>query len=135
MHRRNIKNAAWTFQTANLTVAFYAEPEDLDPAGSFDSEEDIEAVRSGSVEWFCAVVEITGPNGEILGGDFLGGCAYNSVREFFTSHRDKDSANRNCMATNTKHIICHYFPSMIQEACRRAREELAKLRTIPLRAT
>jgi hypothetical protein len=147
MSRFHIRDdAAWSFETARFFVGFYAEPEDLDPADSFQFPEDIEAVRSGAVDWFCACVRVY-LKGEDdswcsdwreLASDYLGGCAYNSVREFYTAHRDTDPMNRNCSimraARGENVVICHYFPSMVQEAVSAARAELARLKSVPVRS-
>jgi len=138
-------DAAWSFETANFFIGFYAEPEEMDPADSFEFQDDIDAVRNGDVEWFCAVVRVFAKLGSDepsdwlgLGSDSLGGCAYNSVREFYTAHRDPDPMNRNCTIMrrahngandpNAKVSICHYFPGMVLEAIAAAR---ATLRTMP----
>lgn len=34
----------WRFETPRYTIGYWAEPEDMDPADSFQFEEDIEAV-------------------------------------------------------------------------------------------
>ena len=80
----------WRFETARFAVVARVEPEDMDRADSFEFPEDIEAVRNGSVEWFQVMVTVETHDGRVLGRDSLGGCAYATVREFFTSHRDRD---------------------------------------------
>src|SRR4051812_6860681 len=101
MHRIT-DHARWSFETAQFFIGFYTEPEELDPADSFEFQDDIDAVRDGTVEWFCAVVRVHFKRGsddprtwQEVGADYLGGCAYNSVREFYTAHRDPDPLNRN----------------------------------------
>jgi hypothetical protein len=126
-------DAAWSFETANFFIGFYAEPEEMSPAETFQFAEDIEAVRSGRVEWFAAIVRVYAKLGSDdprdwreIGADYLGGCAYNSVREFFTSHRDPDPANRNTLATKARGVcICHYFPGMVTAAVEEARKASA----------
>ena len=90
----------WEFRTPQFRVALEIWPEDMDPADSFEFQDDIDAVRNGAVEWFHAEVSVyyVEPNGSErrIGFDSLGGCAYNTVREFYTSHRDADPMNRNC---------------------------------------
>lgn len=49
------------------------EPEDLDPADSFDRQEDIDAVRSGKWLWLYAYVDVDGEHGASLGGITLTG--------------------------------------------------------------
>jgi len=108
-------DAAWSFETANFFIGFYAEPEEMDPADSFEFEEDIEAVRSGRVEWFAAIVRVYAKLGSDdprdwreIAADYLGGCVYNSVREFFTAHRQYRGGD--------------YFTDMVRGACGQARE-------------
>lgn len=131
----------WSFDTDNYRVSLEVEPEELDPADCFELPEDIEAVRSGNVLWFAAraVVyfkrhrydEDPEPDYIEIGSDALGGCAYKSMDEFLSSHRDPDPMNRNCSimraACGENTIICHHFPSMIHEAIADARKTLAKL--------
>ena len=128
-----LRDAAWSFETKRFVVAFYAEHEELDPADSFEFEDDIDAVRNGDVEWFCAIVRVflKQPDDELLevGSDVLGACVYNSVREFTERHRDADAMNRNCSVMRAARggnvSICHYFPSMVAEAVSAALDNLA----------
>lgn len=126
----------YSFETANLTVRAYAEPEDMDPADSFEFDEDIEAVRSGAVDWFSVSVEVKhSRTGALLGLSTLGGCAYANASDFVTGHRDPDDRNRNKLSDRADNrVICHYFPDMIREACREARENLAAIRSLPVRS-
>lgn len=121
------EETVWTFETRNFTVELRISPEDMDPADSFQFDEDAEAVRNGDVEWFQARVVVS-KNGHEIGSDSLGACAYNSVEEFFTSHRDPNPMHRNSTifrkAHGEKTTICHYFPSMVAEAIADARETL-----------
>jgi len=124
----------WEFNTARFRVTLEIEPEDMDPADSFEFQEDIDAVRNGTVEWFQAVVSVY-LDGKRVGWDSLGGCAYYSVREFYTSHRDPNPMNRNCTimrqaragSPDAKYSICHYFPSMVHEAIAHARKNLCDI--------
>ena len=118
----------WTFSTARFTVALEIMPEDMDPADSFQFDDDIEAVRSGEVEWFQARVSVY-CDGQRIAWDSLGGCAYKTIQEFYTSHRDPDPMNRNCtifraVPGNERTSICHYFPGMVSEAISEARKYL-----------
>lgn len=116
----------WEFRTAGFRIALEIEPEDMVPEDSFEFQDDIDAVRNGTVEWFCARVVVY--HGDMrVAWDSLGGCAYNSVREFYTSHRDPDPMNRNCSAMRAARggvYIGHYFPDMVRQAIREARETL-----------
>lgn len=117
----------WTFAIGAIRVALEIEPEDMDPADSFEFDEDIEAVRSGAVEWFAARVSIY-KNGHRIGVDTLGACAYYSIEEFFTAHRDSDPMSRNCSimrAARGNVTICHYFPDMVCQAVADARKTLS----------
>jgi hypothetical protein len=131
----------WTFDTPNFRVTLEVTPEDMDPADSFEFQEDIDAVRERRVEWFIAKVAVYfGDDPEHLeeiGADVLGGCAYKTVREFYTSHRDPDPMNRNCSimrATKGQNVvICHYFPDMVQQAIAEARRHMARVHSIRMR--
>lgn len=120
----------WSFETARFRVELQTMPEDLDPADSFEMQEDIDAVHNGDVLWFQARVVVY-LDGKTVGIDTLGGCAYNSFEEFYTSHRDRDPMNRNCSIMRAAHggnvVLCHYFPSMVAEAIADARRNIAKL--------
>lgn len=120
----------WMFKTARFTIALEIEPEEMDPADSFEFQEDVDAVRDGSVEWFCAVVAVY-VDGNRVAFDSLGGCAYKSVREFYVSHRDRDPMNRNCSAMRAacggNVVICHYFPDMVRQAVAEARNAVSSM--------
>jgi hypothetical protein len=82
-----IDNALWEFRTARYTVALFAEEEDLNPRrdGCFSDERDIEFASNGDpAHWFCAIVAIYDQNGDKIAEDVLGGCSYNSFREFYS---------------------------------------------------
>ena len=122
-----MRETVWQFETQRFRIALEIESEDMDPADSFCFDEDIAAVRNGDVEWFCAIVAVY-LDGNRVAWDSLGGCAYRTIREFYTSHRDGDPMNRNCEAMRAKHggnvCICHYFPDMVRQAVRDARKAL-----------
>src|SRR5580692_5237452 len=99
----------WEFKTARFRIALEIEPEDMDPADSFQFEEDIDAVRNGEVEWFCACVSVYLDDKRIA-WDCLGGCAYKTIREFYEAHR--------------KYKERTYFGDMVREAISQARKEL-----------
>ena len=124
----------WRFDTARYTVAFWAKEEDLDPADSFQFPEDVEFARQDEpAHWFCAFVGVferidaddEDYDAECIGYDCLGGCSYNSFREFYTGHRQGGPENRNCLATKARGlVICHYFPDMVRQAVSEAKAEL-----------
>lgn len=132
----------WRFETARLAVVFETAPCEDDPKDHFEFPQDIAAVEDGTVEWFDARVRVldlqkaTLHSRHELAADYLGCCAYNTVREFYTSHRDPDPMNRNCTIMraargngnpDAKISICHYFPSMVSEAIDAARERFEAL--------
>lgn len=92
----------WEFQTARFCVRFYAEQEETDPADCFEFDEDIQSVRNGEVEWFTAIVRVYLKSDthtwREVGADYLGCCAYESVRDFLTSHRTSPVDSRNTLA-------------------------------------
>ncbi len=134
-HENDIRwDAAWSFETARFFVAFYAEPEEMDPADSFEFDEDIEFARSGQDgAWFAARVTVYLKSDDAyswvaLGSDYLGGCSYKSVRDFYTAWRTDPDEYRNTLANKGKRIsICHYFPDMVRTAIAEARRELARM--------
>lgn len=95
----------WSFATERYTIAYWAEPEDMDPEDSFEFADDIEAARSGAVDWFCAFMGAFDANDELIDFDCLGGCAYESARSF------AEGVNRN-----------GYFRDMVRQAVHLARE-------------
>lgn len=133
------RDAIWSFETDRFFIGLYAEPEDMDPADSFEFPEDIEAVRNGDVEWFCAVVRVYYKKDNFpeswwreIGSDSLGACAYKTLAEFYTAHRDADPMNRNCSimraARGENVTICHYFPDMVRTAIADARRNVYGMR-------
>ena len=114
----------WTFDTPNFRVACEVTPEDMDPADSFQYEEDIEAVRSGEVAWFVARVVVYAGNEDDgfteIASDVLGGCAYKSVRDFYTEHRT--------------HRQRDYFGDMVRTAVLAARHQLRRTQALRVRA-
>lgn len=123
----------YRFETARFAIVMTAEPEDSDPADSFEFPEDIEFARSGNdAAWFCAAVEvIEKKSGAVIGRDALGGCSYFSFEDFVAPHRDPDPMNRNCGAMRAARghnlAISHYFPSMILQAVGEARSTINRL--------
>lgn len=81
----------WSFETARFRVVAEATECLDDPADSFEFADDIEAVRSGRVAWFDARVRVLliaedGTDGEELGADYLGCCAYDRAEDLFRDH-------------------------------------------------
>src|SRR4051812_23830905 len=80
--------ALWQFHTANYSIALFAEAEDINPSDSFCNPKDVEFASDGDpAHWFVAVVAVYGIDGMRIGMDTLGGCSYNSFREFYSAHR------------------------------------------------
>lgn len=123
-------DAVWTFETDRFFVGLFAEEEDLDPADSFSEQEDIDAVRSGRAEWFCAAVRVylKTPDDDWLelAEEYLGGCAYESVRDFYSGHRGVEARTYRASLPPGS-VVCNYFPSMVRETCSRAREKLLSM--------
>jgi hypothetical protein len=124
----------WKFETARFTVSLQIE-EDYGYQYDGDDEdgETQAALDSGEYVAFNSrvVVELDGLE---IASDWLGGSVYaaNSMDEFWTAHRDPDPLNRNCSvmraARGSNVVICHYFPDMVREAVRAARDYL---RSVP----
>lgn len=122
-------NVPWEFRSGEFTVRLRIEPEETPPEDMFEFREDIDAIHNGTVDWFVAIVEVL-RNGHVIGRDTLGGCAYNSIREFYTAHRDPDPMNRNSSimraAQGDNVAICHYFPDMVRQTIADARATLGR---------
>lgn len=99
----------WRFETARLVVLGYAGQEDLDPVGAFDDDgETARDIQEGRVEWFCASVIVCNRDGDVLGRDHLGGCAYENASDFFKAEKRG------------------YFGDMVRVAVAEARVEIAR---------
>lgn len=99
----------WRFETASFVVRCLVHPEDLDPADLLNFPEDIEAARSGTLDWFRVEMRIETTEGLFLGSDHLGGCAYRNASDF-AQGKDRDG----------------YFRSMVREAILDARRNANK---------
>lgn len=126
------RNPVWKFETAHLTVTlniireygykYDGDDEDGETQRKLDSGEYV-AFDSEVAVWV---------NGEIIARDTLGGSVYEATRvaEFWTAHRDPDPMERNSSLMRAKRganvCICHYFPGMVQQACKEARQYLAE---------
>lgn len=120
----------WKFETARFCVTLSFEPEEMDPADSFEFQEDIDAIRNGDVLWFCAVLRVFCGGNEVA-RDVLGGCAYRSIDEFIAAHRDPDPMNRNSSimraSRGDRTVISHYFPDMVRQAVADARRTVCNM--------
>lgn len=103
-------NRIWSFKTKNFLVVCDAEPEDFD--GFYMDEDDIEEVerniRDGTLTCFCAHVSVHW-NGMRVADEYLGDCVHADPREFLKNG---------------------YFPGMVTEACRMARDRINILMSI-----
>ena len=128
----------WSFETANLRVAYDVAPEDDLDLSWDDDGSTREGLESGKYVAFVARVRVSHKaTGAELGVDYLRSCIYESA-EAFISHRDPDPMHRNCSimraARGANVCIGHYFPDMVSSAIHEARKQLATLRTMKLRA-
>jgi hypothetical protein len=95
-------------------------------------EEQLKDYHNGNLVFFDSTVTIEGPRGEEIGHDSLGESCYyaDKIQDFYTAHRHPDPFQRNSSimreARGKNVVICHYFPSMVREACARAREYMNK---------
>lgn len=105
----------WQFQTANFCVTCDVAPEEMDPADSFCCQDDIDAVRTGAVDWFMVRVQVSlGAN--VLGEDYLGGCAYRNASDFARG-ADRDG----------------YFRDVVRAVIGDARKKLSTIRLLGCR--
>ena len=118
------KHVAWSFKTARYEVRLLIEDEDLPPEDTFERSEDIEAIREGRGEYFCAHVQVL-KDGKAIADDYLGGCWYDSFNDFYASHRTGPDAYRNTLANKARGVsYVHYFPDMVRSAISEARQFL-----------
>ena len=98
-----------TIQTEHLDgfeIVFSVTPETDDPRDQFDDEgETAKAIADGRYSWFVARVEAK-KLGITLGVDYLGGCCYDSPRQF---------------------VGGDYYSDMVDTAITEARDILTKL--------
>ncbi len=123
----------WEFKTARFRVALYVEPEydyryDGDDGDDGDDEDGETQAKLNSGEYvaFCSTVVVY-CDGRKLAQDSLGGSVYSAdeVSDFWMAHRTSSSAYRNTLEQKAQHrAICHYFPSMVNEAIREARKAI-----------
>lgn len=114
----NDYNTIWSFKTPNFTITVTAEEEfDLDL--SFDETgETTEKINSGDLCAFCAKASVRFHGAEI-GTDYLGGCIYESPRDF------RDHVGLAIKSRADGRNYGSYFPDMVREAIREAREFIA----------
>lgn len=114
----------WRFKTERFAVVFSEEPE-WNCDWSWDEDGSArKGVENGEFDLFCAKVAVL-LDGREIAADYLGECIYRRD-EFHTAHRDPDPMNRNCSlmraARGDNVVICHYFPGMVSQAIKEARD-------------
>lgn len=125
--------AAWRFRTKNFIVELQLERiHGYRYDGDDEEGETQAAIDLGDLHAFESTVNVyLRGEDEPIGSDNLYGSVYDNPDEFFTAHRDPDPKNRNCSLYPDRRI-CHYFPDMVREAIREARETLiARRKALP----
>jgi hypothetical protein len=127
----------WTFKTARFAVYLEVCPDhDLDLSWDDDGSAR-EGLERGTLVAFVASVVVY-LDGTEVAREALGGCIYGSAKEFLVGHRHPDPMNRNCTtmraARGENVCICHYFPGMVKQAIAEARQHVASIQSVRLRA-
>ena len=122
-----MKDIIYTFRTKNFAVQLSALPEnDLDLSWDEDGST-AEGLESGELCAFCAEVLVLF-HGIELGADYLGGCIYKRPEDF----RDHLGVRQYGRELSEKHgreiAVGSYFPSMVRQAIREARENMEKIK-------
>lgn len=115
----------WQFKTANFIVAWAIAPDDEVDTSYDETGEVNEKLASG--EWTAFVSRVSvmhRATGAVLGEDFLGGSIYANPREF-RDHIGMRSSQNNYGS---------YFRDMVHAACKEARESMARLHDVKVRA-
>lgn len=119
----------WDFRTKHYHVACEATYDD-DTDLSWADEETLEDIREGRLTVYGVRVVVRKAGIEI-GEDSLWGCVYKDIDDFVREHRNSDPLNRNSSimraAKGSNVVICHYFPDMVSEAIKQARQKLTQL--------
>lgn len=127
----------WTFKTARFEIRLEIEEE---PHYRYDGDDENGETQakldSGEYIAFTSKVCVD-LDGIERGNNFLSGSVYirNAVSQFWTAHRSPDPGGRNCTIMRAKwganHCICHYFPDMVREAVKEARDYIRDMDPIP----
>lgn len=119
----------WDFRTKHYHVACEVTHDD-DADLSWADQETLDDISEGRLTIYGMRVVVRKAGLEIA-EDSLWGCVYKNPSEFVTEHRSADPMNRNCSimreARGGNVVICHYFPDMVSQAIRHAREKLERL--------
>jgi hypothetical protein len=119
----------WTFKTRHFRVELHTTREHgYQYDGDDENGETQAALDSGELVAFDSdvLVYLRGEDYPI-GRDSLGGSVYavDDIAEFWTAHRDPNPENRNTSAMKARNTcIGHYFPDMVRNAVKEAREAL-----------
>jgi hypothetical protein len=124
----------WSFTTNRFRVSCEIAIDSYQYDGDDEDGETQAALDSGEYITFETRVGVF-LDGELVGASYLGGSVYSAddYKTFVTAHRDTDPMNRNCSIMRASHpagpnvSICHYFPGMVSEAIKAARDHLAHI--------
>lgn len=126
----------WKFRTERFAVSLSIQPDYGYQYDGDDPDGETQAkLNSGEYVAFDSFVTVE-LDGRVIGRDSLGGSVYaaGEVTEFWTAHRDSPAEYRNTLAQKAAgRVICHYFPDMVRQAIRDARETLADMRSVRVR--
>jgi hypothetical protein len=122
----------WEFKTKNFVISLHIERERHYQYDGDDEDGETQAkLDSGEYVAFDSFVTVE-CNGVTIGRDSLCGSVYSkdNYHKFWTAHRDPNPLNRNCSimrkARGANVVICHYFPSMVSQAIKEARDYLSR---------
>ena len=107
----------WRFDTARFAVVAEVTDCEDSPSDQLD-EESCEDIRNGRVRWFDARVRVLDSDGEEMGADYLGCCAYRSAVDLF---RDHATGTKEARALRRKH-------ASILQSMRRTRDKWPRSR-------
>jgi hypothetical protein len=101
---------------AGFRIDVYAGPEDTDPRDLFDVDADevCRDINEGRLEWFVAKVTAS-REGVTMGEDYLGGCCYESVRDFLQDGYYTDMVDRAVADARAKLALLKAFEDGVIE--------------------
>ena len=122
-------NQVWKFAIGRVKLTLEIEQEqNYQYDGDDKNGETQDKLDCGDYVAFTSIVRCYIDNME-MGRDDLSGSVYEFGKEseFWTAHRTSSPEYRNTLAQKAqRRVICHYFPGMISEAIRQARETFRK---------